>query len=119
MPIDVTCPTCGAVLPAPDELAGKKIRCADCEALVAVPLANASPPPFANEEPLSPPRPRDQDERPVAVPRPEHKWEEPLTPPGQKPNVLTGGAMAWLFFLAIFSLGGLAVLALALMPLKA
>lgn len=118
MPIDVTCPTCGAVLPAPEELAGKKIRCADCEALVAVPLAASPPPAFADEEPLSTPRPRDEDEVPAA-PAPKREWDEPPTPRGQKPNVLAGGAVAWLLLLAIFSLGGLAVLALALMPLKA
>lgn len=42
MPIDVTCPKCNLILPAPDEYAGKRIRCADCETIVDVPVPGAT-----------------------------------------------------------------------------
>ena len=42
MPIDVTCPKCNLILPAPDEFAGKRIRCADCNTIVDVPSPGAS-----------------------------------------------------------------------------
>jgi Concanavalin A-like lectin/glucanases superfamily len=42
MPIDVTCPKCDLILPAPDEYAGKRIRCADCDTIVDVPIPGAS-----------------------------------------------------------------------------
>lgn len=42
MPIDVTCPKCNLILPAPDEYAGKRIRCADCETIVEVPVPGAT-----------------------------------------------------------------------------
>lgn len=41
MPIDVTCPKCNLVLPAPEAFAGKKIRCADCNTVVDVPVPGA------------------------------------------------------------------------------
>ena len=37
MPISVKCGDCGKALKAPDALAGKKARCPDCGAVVAVP----------------------------------------------------------------------------------
>ena len=42
MPIDVTCPKCNLILPAPEEYAGKRIRCADCSTIVDVPVPGAS-----------------------------------------------------------------------------
>ena len=42
MPIDVTCPKCNMVLPAPDAFAGKRIRCAECNTVVDVPAPGAS-----------------------------------------------------------------------------
>ena len=46
MPIDVTCPECGAGLEAPDELAGKKGTCPHCKNVLPVP-GEAAPPPAA------------------------------------------------------------------------
>jgi hypothetical protein len=37
MPITVTCPTCGVLLAAPDNLAGGQVRCPQCQATITVP----------------------------------------------------------------------------------
>ncbi len=39
MPIEVTCPSCQATLPIPENFTGKKVRCSDCEGIVEVPAA--------------------------------------------------------------------------------
>lgn len=41
MPLSVTC-ACGADLEAPDDLAGKSIKCPQCDAAVAIPEPNAT-----------------------------------------------------------------------------
>jgi hypothetical protein len=43
VPINVTCPQCGALLPAPDEFAGRAIRCGGCQGVVPVPAAAITP----------------------------------------------------------------------------
>jgi hypothetical protein len=100
MAIEVTCPTCGAVLPAPDEFAGQKIRCADCEADVDVPAAF-----------------EDSDDRPDRTSRDngDEIAHSPSSPPA---NVLTGTAVAWLLVLGLLSCAGLALLGMALIPAK-
>ncbi len=49
MPIDFTCGTCGKTLRVPDESAGKKARCSNCQTVVAVPggAPTAAPMPAA------------------------------------------------------------------------
>jgi LSD1 subclass zinc finger protein len=37
MPIQVTCPTCGKLLQAPDSTAGKRVRCPSCQNVIDVP----------------------------------------------------------------------------------
>ncbi len=36
MPIEVTCPSCQATLPIPENFTGKKVRCSDCQGIVDV-----------------------------------------------------------------------------------
>jgi len=60
MPITVNCPSCGGAVQARDELAGRKVRCPKCEAVIALPsvlpeaeaIREAAPPPV----PSAPPR---------------------------------------------------------------
>lgn len=126
MPIEVRCPTCGAVLPAPDEFAGKKIRCADCQAIVDVPAAAGAPPlPVAppprdeRDDRHAEPRPRrtdDDDDRPSR--RPKRDWDDERPPSGQNPKVLAGGAIAWLLLLGLLAVAGLGLIGMALIPAK-
>src|SRR5271157_2951729 len=46
MPIAVKCP-CGVALKAPDNLAGKAIKCPKCQAVVKIPAAGAAAAPAA------------------------------------------------------------------------
>jgi hypothetical protein len=79
MPITVNCPSCGGAVQARDELAGRKVRCPKCEAVIALPSAlpeaeairEAAPPPV----PSAPPR---RSERPS--PRDDDDWadDEPV-----------------------------------------
>ncbi len=41
MPIEVTCPSCQATLPIPENFTGKKVRCSDCQGIVDVPGTRA------------------------------------------------------------------------------
>jgi LSD1 subclass zinc finger protein len=60
MPIQVTCPTCGKLLQAPDSTAGKRVRCPSCQTIVDVPggllEAEAVGPPGGFQD-YSPPAP--------------------------------------------------------------
>lgn len=54
MPIDLICKACSRVMRAPDDAAGKLVRCPHCQAVNEVPLtaelmegATAEPSPFA------------------------------------------------------------------------
>ncbi|QEL18082.1 hypothetical protein [Limnoglobus roseus] len=122
MAIEVKCPTCGAVLPAPDEFAGQKIRCADCEAIVDVPAALDPPPlPVARPRPKreEPDERRDDEDEPLPTRKPKKEWDDdPDRPRGQVANVLTGTAVAWLLLLGLLSCAGLAIVGMALIPVK-
>jgi len=50
MTIRVTCPSCGRQYGCPDELAGRKVKCKACQAVIAIPA----------------PRPRDRETEPSA-----------------------------------------------------
>src|SRR5438105_4634580 len=88
MPIVVTCTNCSARLKAPDNIAGKKIKCPKCATILLVPLPQDEPEPaeerVASERPAAPPprpRPRLADESEEAPPRarkstPRHEEEE-------------------------------------------
>jgi hypothetical protein len=95
MPIRVLCPQCETSYNLADTLAGKKIRCKKCEAIVAVPAANAPasapaaapaakaavpPPLFGESEPAPKPKPR-----PAPVPMDEADMPPP-PPPRAKPR---------------------------------
>ncbi len=54
MPIDATCPTCGRELYLKDELAGRQIRCPQCQGVLSVPEPEYSAP---LAEPIEPPPP--------------------------------------------------------------
>jgi hypothetical protein len=49
MPIEICCEKCGSKYRAPDQAAGRKIRCAKCQSPIAVPAQ----PPAGEEEPLA------------------------------------------------------------------
>jgi hypothetical protein len=99
MPIDVTCPKCNLILPAPDEYAGKRIRCAECDTIVDVPVPGAE----TVEVPTTFPRRRrdDDDGGPVRRrrrddPKPRNTW---------RPWAI-GGAIA---AIAAIAVGGAAI----------
>lgn len=61
MPIPIQCPACGTKLQAPDQVAGKKVKCPKCGQVVAVPAAaGAAVAAAASGRPSAPPpaRPR-------------------------------------------------------------
>jgi hypothetical protein len=63
MPIDVTCPKCGAGLPVPEEFAGRTVRCGGCAEMISVPGGDTAPPPLPISDEAPPPLPA-----PVAKP---------------------------------------------------
>src|SRR5437762_3484488 len=77
MPIRVECPTCGTALKAPDELAGKPVRCPQCRTRFEVPE-----PIFEAEEVAPPPPP---PAPPVGEGYALHEEPAPAQPPPQKP----------------------------------
>ena len=132
MPIEVTCPSCLATLPAPDEFAGKKIRCADCQGIVEVPAAKKAPDAekqpqsyeLADERPKK--RRRANDEEPPAEParrKPKKEWDEDDNDNdsrkgrGSKPGVLTGFSMVWLVVVGALGLSGLVAIVWAVLPI--
>lgn len=72
MPSNVSCPNCGEVLRVPDELLGRKVRCAACQTVFTAEATAQSPPtPTRREEPSPPPprrRPRDEAD--------EDRWDD-------------------------------------------
>ncbi len=138
MPIEVTCPSCQATLPAPDEFAGKKIRCADCQGIVEVPAAKVdSAPAFAR--PVARTRPQsedvaddravkrrraaDDDEATSTRRKPRKEWDEDEDDDnesrkrrGSKPGVLTGFSMVWLIVVGVLGIAGLTAIVWAMMP---
>ena len=133
MPIEVKCPSCSATLPAPDEFAGKKIRCADCQGIVEVPAAklasNTEEPPqtygFADERPKTKRRPAVAVAKDTVEParrKPKKEWDEDddndsRKRRGSKPGVLTGFSMIWLIVVAALGLSGLVAIAWAVLPI--
>lgn len=124
MPISVTCQTCGAILPIPDEFAGKSVRCGGCQGIVEVPgITLETPVVSAEPEPVLAKRVG----RPIAMPvsrsdstRPKAKrvWkrlddegdEEPekVRPKRQRQKTaLTRTGTIWLYLLAASAFGGL------------
>jgi hypothetical protein len=85
MPITVAC-ECGKQLRVKEELAGKKIRCPGCQAIVAVPAADAE----MEESPRRPARADAIEEDEVPAPKASRKAapvedEEPPRKPAKKP----------------------------------
>jgi hypothetical protein len=81
MPIDVTCPQCGGELEAPDEAAGKKVKCPDCGERIAVPPTGGAiqPPPApgpAERAARAEKKEEVQEERPRRRDRAEEEEEE-------------------------------------------
>jgi hypothetical protein len=89
MPIDVTCPKCGAGLPVPDEFAGRTIRCGGCAEMIAVPGGDAAPPPLPTDAEAPPPLPAPVAKAVArAVPvssRPNDSPKAPKAEPGSRP----------------------------------
>ncbi len=127
MPISVTCQTCGAILPIPDELAGKSVRCGGCQGVVEVPGISAEVP-VASSEPILARRVG----RPVAMPvtrtEPKSRADDSTRPKGKRvwkrldddeepakerparrrqKTALTRTGTIWLYLLAASALGGL------------
>ena len=44
MPISVACPTCGAYYTLTDDMAGREVRCSNCQAVIDVPTVGAGQP---------------------------------------------------------------------------
>ena len=134
MPIEVTCPSCRATLPAPDEFAGKKIRCADCQGIVEVPAARTASDSEVNSQSygLADERPRkkrrineEEQATPVAPARrkPKKEWDEDddnndnRKRSGSKPGVLTGFSLIWLVVVGALGLSGLVAIVWAVLPI--
>ena len=128
MPISVTCQTCGAILPIPDELAGKSVRCGGCQGVVEVPGITAEAP--VESSPILAKRVG----RPVAMPvsrtEPKSRADDSTRPKGKRvwkrldddddeepakerpvrrrqKTALTRTGTIWLYLLAASALGGL------------
>ncbi len=83
MPLLISCPSCANTLQAPDQLAGKRVRCAVCQTVMLVPTTPAAPavPPAEQAEDLVViPAPEPDDFRPAARPP---AWHPP--PPDPRP----------------------------------
>jgi predicted Zn finger-like uncharacterized protein len=124
MPIQTNCPTCKAAFKLPDNLAGKKVRCAKCQQIFEVPVPPPPPPPEEEDlvpvELVDPPdsEPADQgsqDVQPEPRRLPPRPAGDPLGPPkrkkasrpaprprGSSPGVLiAGGALSGVAMLAV------------------
>jgi len=93
MPIELTC-QCGRALVLRDELAGKTIRCPQCQGELTVPAAAAAPAePVLDVLPAADPMAVRAEELPTAIPRPRRRMDlrDPsLAPP--KPSAEKGGS---------------------------
>src|SRR5262249_18516041 len=76
MPIKLSC-DCGKKLQVKDDLAGKKVKCPGCGAVVPVPAAVAEAPPPAPKPKMKAPPPREEEEVP---PQPQDEEEAPPPP---------------------------------------
>src|SRR3982751_4574556 len=67
--IPFACSQCGQQLRAPDELAGKKVRCPQCGGVTSLPgFASASKGAITSPDPLAPPPRQTPDPGPTAAP---------------------------------------------------
>ena len=98
MPIPVACASCGTKLVAPDAAAGKKVKCRNCQSVVAVPtpaVAEESDFEFVEQTPVAPAKP---GARPVVAAMPAKPKVKPAmvvdddeendTPPRKKPRAI-------------------------------
>lgn len=94
MPLTVAC-ICGKTLQLKDELAGKKIKCPACQAVVEVPAAQApTAATMIDDEPPPARKPRrvvEDDDEEDEAPRPKKKSRKPLLFLGLGCGVLTLG----------------------------
>lgn len=73
MPIKVTCPECDHAIKAPDEMAGRRVKCPSCKAVLTVPSADVT----AGAPPSRPSAAVKKAARPSALPAP-HAEEDRL-----------------------------------------
>ena len=114
MSLSVTCPDCDKSLKLKDELAGRKIRCPDCSAVISVPSADSDDDPFQDDlaEDLPPRRKgrgaveSDDDDMPTSRSR----SRKPDKNRGSRPKsggsnriLIAGGALVGLLFIAILA----------------
>jgi predicted lipid-binding transport protein (Tim44 family) len=128
MPIDATCPTCGRELYLKDELAGRQIRCPQCQGVLTVPAPEYSapwaqpiePPPPEVEGLSATPQPgpvadpyseRLDEPGPTPEPQPEEPRPRPRVPEreGGPVNAGLGGGILMIVLAAIIFGGGLAL----------
>ena len=129
MPISVTCQTCGAILPIPEEFAGKSVRCGGCQGVVEVPGVTSETPVVSTEPVLA-----KRVGRPIAMPvsrtEPKSRGDDSTRPKGKRvwkrlddesdeepekvrpkrqrqKTALTGTGTIWLYLLAASAFGGL------------
>jgi hypothetical protein len=124
MPIRVVCRSCGRQLNAPDKLAGRKVKCPQCQAAVPIPAAVSvkAEPPAPKERSVPKRRPPDSDEQitterktrrapeaeeEVEIARAKKKPKRKKSRPAEKlSDQMVPTWMVWLI-----SLGGIALLA--------
>ncbi len=87
MPIIVNCHQCGKSAKAPDSVAGKKVKCPSCQAILTVPMPEGggapAPQPQQNVPPQQPvyPEPAPQPQAPItAAPPPVPVAPQPVAP---------------------------------------
>ncbi len=129
MPISVTCQTCGAILPIPEEFAGKSVRCGGCQGVVEVPGVTSETP-VMSAEPVVAKRVARPIAMPVARTEPKSRADDSTRPKGKRvwkrlddesdeepekerpkrqrqKTALTRTGMIWLYLLAASAFGGL------------
>lgn len=121
MPIEVTCPSCQAILPLPKNFTGKKVRCSDCEGIVEVPAnvkakATRKPDVVDEERPSNRRRDADEDDEPrrrSQRTRQDDEDEEYNRPRG---GGRTGVPKVWLALAVVVGVAIIVGLRAALMP---
>lgn len=89
MPISFACPECDHAIKAPDELAGRRVKCPSCKAAVSVPARaaakRATPPPAEDEESRPAPSKQAARREPPRRPAPPPDADDPDDRPRRKP----------------------------------
>ena len=92
MPINMSCPSCGKTLAAPDSAAGKKAKCPSCSQIMIVPgegigaeMSSNPPPPPSTLSPRAARAPGSGTSRPIDE-----------VPPHQQSNASVAGGESWL-----------------------